>query len=75
MNADSNKRLDMQRRPITVLICFLDSEILNVLYKIEENYMVQHYLIIFKFLPSGLTNMNQNRLLNCKAETVEHLGN
>lgn len=75
MNAESNKRLDMQRRPITVLICLLDSEILNVLYKIEENYMVQHYLIIFKFLPSGLTNMNQNRLLNCKAETVEHLGN
>lgn len=75
MNADSNKRLDMQWRPITVLICLLDSEILNVLYKIEENYMVQHYLITFKFLPLGLTNMNQNRLLNCKAETVEHLGN
>ena len=50
VKADSNKKLGMQQGPIVILICFLGSEILTLLYKIEENYIVQHYSAIFKLI-------------------------
>lgn len=33
---------------------------------------MQHYTSVFGLVSQGLTNLNQKRLLNCKAETVEH---
>lgn len=42
--------------------------------RLRENYIVQHYSVIFKFTSSGLTNMIHKRSLNYKAETTEHPG-
>ena len=62
----------MQQRPRAMLICLLDTELLSQLYKIKENYIVQHYSIVSKLTCWGLTNTKEKRFLNSKAEIEEY---
>ena len=55
-----------------MLICLLDTELLSQLYKIKENYIVQHYSIVSKLTCWGLTNTIEKRFLNSKAEIEEY---
>lgn len=68
MGAESTMKLGTQRRPRAALICLLDTELLPLLYKTEETYIVQHYSVIFKLTSWEVTNTNEKRLLNGKAE-------
>lgn len=55
-----------------MLICLLDTELPSQLYKIEENYIAQHYSTVFKLICWGLTNTKEKRFLNSKAEIEEY---
>lgn len=43
-------------------------------FYMRENYIGQHYSVIFKLISWILTNMKQKRLLNYRTETEEHPG-
>lgn len=57
MNADFNMRLGIQRRPIALLICLLDTEILTLLHEIEGKL---HCTALFSYVQTHFLGLNKH---------------